>query len=369
MVAEYASSDLEKAGRFWPGHPNVTLNRALAGIAGAAAAGESPGETLVASGIATSRKAPLAAGPFLIRGAQAQLAGNRPAAERSFLEARRRDPRAPATRYFLAEYYLQAGRIGEGLQELSVLANLVPGGANNLAPFLATFARTKGASAQLRQLFHSDPHLEASVLGELAKDVGNARLILSIASPRAFAQDRRGEWLPSLLDGLVGKGDFAAAHQLWRRASGVRSHQGIFDPAFQGNPAPPPFNWNLAAGGVGFAEPTGDGGLRAIFYGRDNAVLASQTLLLRPGRYRLSMKASGSRDSASLIRWSITCLPSGTQLLSLPLSVNPGETLSGSFEVPQGCRAQRLELVGTAPEFPQQADVIVSDLQLAGPGG
>ena len=79
----------------------------------------------------------------------------------------------------------------------------------------------------------------------------------------------------------------------------------LIDPRFERG-AMPPFGWELASGSAGVAEPTGDGSLHVLFYGRDNLALARQLLLLKPGRYRLSMRVNGAEPSAESLSWAVS---------------------------------------------------------------
>ena len=126
--------------------------------------------------------------------------------------------------------------------------------------------------------------------------------------------------------------------------------------------APPPFNWTLLSDARGFAEPDRAGGLHILYYGRDDAVLASQTLMLEPGRYQLSMRVSG--NPAGLLRWSATCLPGAREMRVADLGVGGTGTRTGLLIVPSDCSVQRLELKGVAEDLAKQADVTISQLSL-----
>ncbi len=99
-----------------------------------------------------------------------------------------------------------------------------------------------------------------------------------------------------------------------------------------------------------------------------NADFASQTLLLAPGRYQLSMRVLRGPDDGgdSGLAWSVTCQPVTKMLLTLPLSKAAGspQMLAGPFTVPAGCRSQLLRLAGTAREYGSAEQVTLSDLQL-----
>ena len=103
-----------------------------------------------------------------------------------------------------------------------------------------------------------------------------------------------------------------------------------------------------------------------IFYGREDADLASQLLLLPPGQYRIQMDASGDAGGASGLEWSVTCLPGKATLASIPLNgaTLAGKRLGGTFTVPgQACAAQWLKLTGTAKEFAKSEQVTIGKLR------
>src|SRR5687767_210036 len=330
--------------QLWPAHPAVLVNRTMAEIGALARRGEMPTPNLLGQVDEIAAKMPLAPEPYLIRGAIAQAEGRQGQAVRLFFEARSRDPRSDAARYFLADYYFRGGRTEQALSEMAVFARLVPNGIDQFAPALAAFAKTPGAIPQLRKLFRTSPEFEPGVLAELAKDADNADLILALAGPRM----RSGEagppaWQASIVGELVAKGNYAKAYSVWKRITGVRDGGGLFNPSFEQLTAPPPFNWSYATAG-GAAEP-GAGGLKVIYYGRQDAVLAQQLLLLPPGRYQLTMTVTGQSAGREALSWSLVCLPGPKPIFKLPLKpVSGGQ--GGAFSVPADCPAQRLELTG-----------------------
>ena len=147
-------------------------------------------------------------------------------------------------------------------------------------------------------------------------------------------------------------GQFAKAHATWRRVAGVRDGPGtIFNPGFRKTTDPPPFNWRFAAAG-GVVEPAAGERLQVIYYGRADAVLAEQLLLLAPGRYQLAMDIGGPLGEGAEIAWTLTCAPRTEPIFRLPVA-GKGR-LAGSFSVPPGCSAQRLQLTATARSFPSR---------------
>jgi hypothetical protein len=316
--------------------------------------------------LAASAKVPLAPEPFLVRGVQAQLAGNPQLASRAFLAARDRNPREIAARYFLADHYLKAGQAGPGLIEISALARLVPQSLPNIAPYLAAYARSPGAARQVKATLQSQPQLEPALLDTLAADAGNLDLILSLWSGRGGEVAR--PWQTRLLRQLVASGRYGQARQAWARFTGNSEEPGqLYDPDFSQGTLPP-FGWTLASDAAGVAEPAGNGRLHILFYGRDDSVMASQLLTMAPGKYRLSMQADFTSPTSKALEWTIRCLPASEEIMRIP--VGRKGPIAGSFTVPAGnCQAQRLELAGTALEFPEQTDATISQLRLGREAG
>lgn len=367
VVQAFAGPDPARAAAAWPGNPSVLLSKGLTDIGVAATRRQPPPPEALADIGRAAALAPLSHDPLLVRGIIAQQAGDLRLAERAFLAARQRAPREPAPRYFLAQLYLAGGRGGEGLRELATLARLLPHGPASVAPSLAAYARTSRDIANLRATFRDHPVLEDAVLSELSKDAANADLALRLASRLRTTDGRASDWARGLISRLVEAGQFDKAHRLWQIASGERAGRALFDPAFRGSQAPPPFNWTLRSDSTGFAEADNKGGLHVYFYGREDSVLASQLLRLSPGRYRLAMKVSG--NPGGMLRWSLTCLPARTELLSLPLGAAPSSAPAADFSVDPACRAQALELRGSAGETVKEADITISGLTVSGGGG
>jgi hypothetical protein len=352
----------DSAAQLWPSHPEAQLSLGLTEIATAAREGRPVPSAAFDRIASASRKAPLAAEPFLVRGVQAQLAGNDALAEKAFVEARWRDGRSLPARYFLAEHYLRRRDAARGLREIAVLARLVPQGTSRLAPFVAGYARDPVNHRQLRNLFRSEPILEESTLAILSHDSKNAALVISLADPRR--RTARTGWIPVLVDSLLRDRQYARARSIWAVASGGPAQRGelIYDPEFRRPDELPPFNWSLTSSTVGLAERQRGGGLRVIYYGEEDGPLASQLLVLPAGNYRLSTKASAANQAGAL-SWALTCAATNQSIATSPLdeAVRQGWT----FTVPPNCPAQRLELIGRSSETPGRVEVTVRQLILS----
>lgn len=346
----------------WPSHPAVMTDRALLAIAHAAVRGQSVPDATRADVRRIAIKAPLSPDPFLIEGAVAETQGRAAVAERLLLAARDRDPRSRGARYLLAERFFRTGRITAALIEMQALVNLQSRGIEAFVPALVGFARTPGAVPQMKAFFARYPLVESAVLSVLALDAANADLVLALASARKSDLNWRG----NLVSALVNDGQYARAHATWARLSGTRAIAGLFNPAFADIAAPSPFNWDFPASSEGVAEPDGKGGVDVLYYGRAEAILARQLLLLPGGHYRLAMSVPDTAGEAGAIRWVVRCARPAKMLARLPLRAGP---ISGGFAVPDGCDAQWLELQGVPNDLPRTTELKIRDLRLtASPG-
>ncbi|HET7708181.1 MAG TPA: hypothetical protein VFK50_01455 [Sphingomicrobium sp.] len=361
-VAAYAGPAPRRAAAIWPDHPQVLLSKALTDIGLAAVKRKPPPPAALVDIGRAARIAPLGHDAFLVRGVAAEQAGDLRRAERAFSAARLRAPREAGPRYFLSELYLRTGRGADGLRELATLARLLPNGSEIVAPSLAAYATSSGDIAGLKAAFRNHPDLERRVLIELAKDPSNADLAMRLASRMREPDGSAVDWVRVILPKLVKAGQVEHAYRLWDAVDGESGKGLLFNPSFRPSKAPPPFNWTYRSDSTGFAEGNGKGGLHVLFYGREDSVLANQTLLLPPGRYRLAMKVDG--NPGGMLRWSLTCLPSTAELFALELGASAQTKPAIHFIVGSGCPAQLLELKGRAGEMARQVDITISRLTL-----
>ena len=373
VASHYLAARPELAVSVWPSNPRVALAGAMGEIGRSAAAGQAASPASVARAMDAARRGPLLTGPFLIGGAVALSKGDSTAAEALFREARRRDPRSAAARYFLAQHYLASGRPAEGLAEAAVLTRLVTGSSGAFVPALVQYAKEPGAVPKLRRMFVTRPDLGAMVLNELSRDPANAGLVFALAGEQGRADEGSApEWQSTLVQSLIARGDYARAHGLWQRFNSVRGTEpGLFNPGFAKVAAPPPFNWTFGSGAFGVAEPLPPGQLQVIYYGRDEAQFASQLLMLQPGAHELRMvvRRDPAEGEDSQLHWTLTCQPGARRLLDLPLAKadTADGVLAGRFTVPANCPAQLLVLEATPRDVGRSEQVTISHLQL-GPG-
>jgi hypothetical protein len=362
-----ASSGSDLGARLWPANPDILRRTLLLEVAEAAANRRplsSEGQALMGQ---LSRADPLAAEPFLVRAALEEKAGRYARSERLLVEARKRDPRAPAARLLLAQAMLRRGQTLGALEEMAILARLVPGSFAPLTKALAVHAQSPTGVRDLKALFAKRPDLQEPVLTALASDPSNTEAILSLA-PAAQATAGAMEapaWQSRLLNALVATGRFETARTVWLRVTGDRLTQSIYNPRFADLSSPEPFNWTLAQSGGAVAEPD-QGRLHVVHFGSDGLVIAAQTLVLAPGRYRLGLTVAGDGGRPGQLAWQLQCLPKGPTILDLGITASGAAKPVGmDFTVPEGtCPGQRLELVGRAQDFPEDMDVRFGNFQL-----
>jgi tetratricopeptide (TPR) repeat protein len=362
-----ASTASDLGARIWPAHPRIMGQDLLLDVGEAAASGRTLDATALELLARLSRADPLAAEPFLVKAALEEKAGHYARSEQLLLEARKRDPRAPAARLLLAQAMLRRGDTLGALQEMAILARLVPGSFAPLTQALAAHAQSPSGVQDLKALIRKRPDLQQPLLAALAADPSNTDAILSLAPPAGVVTgaSRTPAWQPRLLNGLLAQGRLDAAKRVWLRITGDPLSQSIYNPRFADVSAPQPFNWTLAQSGGAIAEPD-QGQLHVVHFGSEDLVIAAQTLALAPGRYRLSLTVTGETGRAGQLAWRVRCLPKGPQILDLAIGEpKQARQLATNFAVPAAtCAGQRLELVGTAQEISSDADVRLGNLQL-----
>lgn len=350
--------------RLAPAGPAALASKAMGEVGEAAAQGGNPDETTFRQLREVAQSDPLRTEPFLVEAAMAERAGKYGRAKRLLIEARSRDPRSAAARYLYADVAVRQGNVVDGLREMAVLSRLMPGASIQLVPALAQYALMPGSRQNLAGILATNPQLRNPLLSALSANSENVDLIVALAGAMPASKDAATKgWQSRLLKGLVARGDYKRAYEVWRHFAQLPEGPPplLFNARFQQLLAPPPFNWEFTVSEAGIAEP-GKGSLRVLFYGRQDAVLASQLLMLPPGTYYLHSPVVGQAVPTSL-SWAVTCIGGKAPLVDLPLD-NSGRQ-GGSFTVPAaGCLAQQLQLDGHMQDSPKDVDVQIGPLQI-----
>lgn len=365
-VQAWSQAAPANAAKVWRSHPAVQVSLGMTEIAEAARRGKAAPEASLASIVAASVKAPLAPEPFLVRGVALRLGGDTAGAISAFHAAERRDPRSLPARYFLAELYLRNGDVGNGLREFASLADIAPQGVVSVAPYVAATAADRRNWGQIRTLFARNPGIADATLVLVAQDPRNADAVLALATgPLRSVKSR---WVNPLLTQLIAAGQRDRALAIWSALTNDPGAKGALlrDSKFERTDLQSPFGWMLAGAQMGMADVQPRGRLHLIFYGQQDGALAKQLLTLAPGSYRFKLHLAGGAAHPELLSWTIQCDGTNHVFSSAPLSTVAGA--GWRFDVPAGCGGQWLQLNGTSGDVPQQADVIISDLQLTREG-
>jgi hypothetical protein len=348
-----------------PNHPRVRISLAM--VYFLIQGGRVPDESRRAA-LDAMRQAPLADEPFLLAAVDALARGDNRGGERLLEEARRRNPRLRLARLLLLDRYLRERRIDEAVLEMKALDNLVEGVSGVLMPALAHMAQDPETAQQMVPLLRAQPALQEAVLESLATSGASGAVLLNVAGPAV--RSRHSEpWKAMALSHLVSQHEFDKAWDLWKNFTGYQGDtKGIYDPGFAGLPGPPPFNWDLTTHGPGAADLSRNHTLQVNYYGRDNGDLASQLLILRPGRYRFSFRASGDASGeGSRLVWTFACNPANSQILQMSITgvASAPKRFTASLEVPaSGCTTQWLRLDGISGDVESAQEVAISDLSL-----
>ena len=328
-----------------------------------------PNQKLGPAELAAARRAaiaePLAYEPFFIAARAAEQSGRLSEAITLMEEARRRRPSYAAARVALMGYYAMAGRYVDSVAEADVAMRLSGEAQRAILPILAGMLPYREARPGIARILAGEPSWRGAFL-----DVARAKadpddaagLLAELRRLKPAAATAPEASL--LVSALVRTGRYPQARRVWLTLvpPADRGRGGlVFDGDFRGVPAPPPFNWTFAASAAGRAEPGRRSAgepprLEASYFGGSPAVLAEQTLVLSPGRYRLSIQAKADREQVSAdLSWQLTCLPARGGLARLPLSRFSqgygGHALE--FAVPAGCTAQSLSLLAEPGDLSQ----------------
>ena len=200
----------------------------------------------------------------------------------------------------------------------------------------------------------SASNVDRSLVFEMLESAGKHAPVTNVAPPPAL-DDRR-----AFLAQLINKRDYERAYLAWVQwlpaaSQGAVGH--VFDGDFKGAAALPPFAWELSDGAGGTAAIAPASGLSIDYSGSDGTVLATQMVLLPPGRYRLVTQArfqpvSNENDAAPLT-WTLVCVTGNIALndLVVPLDSGAKRVAGAPFEVAAGCDAQTLSLKVNSTDF------------------
>lgn len=315
---------------------------------------------LLARMAAALREAPLEDEPFTLAAYEQFSERRLETAQRLLETARKRNPRSREARLLAVDVNLATNDIAAAVGDLEVLRRL-------MAAQRAVFDETLVLLAD-----HPDTRL--ATLGAVKEEATSKMILVGLAKAGAgpaalieamqtMALDARLGADPGTVNAvtqpLITAENFEAAFRVWSKLVGEKvDPSGLRDPQFQQD-LPPPFGWQLTSGRDASvaADPAG---LVGQAYGRRSANLARQLLILPPGSYRLELEVT---EPTGLVEVVLRCLTDG-EIAKQRLGA-AGVNRVG-FTVPEGCRAQWLELGARASDPPRSENFRIRSIDIAG---
>lgn len=299
------------------------------------------------------REAPLQAGALVVL---ARVTAQRDDdAQHLFQVALQRAPRNQYARAWMIGTQLQQGDFHAALANIGTLLLFAPPRRDLFIPIMVRLAGRADFAAALVDALQRHPPWRSDLLRALL-DQGKARAVASVYQGLADANDLGLREKDAWLRHLMRAGRWGEAYSRW--ASGLLLAGGSALPMLYNGGFERPilglgFGWRApAAVGVLLqrVQRQADHAIKLVFLGRrvPRAGLA-QTLLLRPGRYRLTFRARARNvQSDQGLSWRVSCHGDTEMQRDSPRMQGSFDwkALQVLFVVPQtGCPAQELALV------------------------
>ena len=301
--------------------------------------------------------APLESEPFRLLGQVAASRGELAASDRWMALAADRSRRDTVAQLWRFGRSYERGDFQASFEAADAILRRRPNLSEQLYPPLAeAAARSPEAETALTETLRVSPSWRESFLVWAAAEVDPQLTYRLHSGLRAAGHPPTDREMAAYIRRLVADGNYSAAHLAWLQhlpAADQLEVGLIFDGGFDRADALPPFGWTFRRAASGLAE-------RAVVVGRDDRpspalyvsyssssashIIAEQLFVLPPGQYTLSFDARFEQGDGSRLIWSVTCVDGRELLRSQAPSTRgePWERISGSFETPRDCGAQRL---------------------------
>jgi hypothetical protein len=284
--------------------------------------------------------------------------------------ARGYNPRLRETRILLLEAYGKSARPTEALAEADTLAALLP---EQRALFVELIVELilRGEAMDRTADALSRSALRGRVMVRLANRGADPAMLEKLTEPmRGMARDEsERQWIGQFVNVVARRRDIDSARRIWASLHDVdESSVGkkVLDPEFASLSGTPPFGWNIGRSAVGIAEIR-KGALNVYYYGRREGALASQLLLLEPGRHALLIAVSSAdAKEPTGLSWQVSCANRGELLLHATLAqlmASPRKPIG--FVIPQeGCQAQYLQLIGVPSDVVRRQSATIESVRI-----
>uniref|UniRef100_UPI0026284F5D hypothetical protein n=1 Tax=uncultured Brevundimonas sp. TaxID=213418 RepID=UPI0026284F5D len=233
----------------------------------------------------------------------------------------------------------------------------------------------------IASLLAAEPPWRGAYLGSLSETPEELQLAASLAilleaGPAPLTNDE----LQGLYRTLLDKRQFQALNEVRTRINRPPPGVAVTNGGFADTAAPEPFQWRLfQKAGIGTEIAADDlrpsnPALRVDYDGYAAGTVAEQLTSLPPGSYRFTAEVRAETgEPAARLAWTLSCATGGDAIASVPGGVsnaapNRWTTLSGRFEVPDGCPGQWLRLVTRADDH-RSATLVWFDRIVVSPNG
>jgi hypothetical protein len=274
--------------------------------------------------------------------------GDKTAVQRLFVLSDAISRRSLTTRLWLIQRAVDRGSVDDALTNFDIALRTSTEAPARLYPILVRACVDPALAAHIARRVDRPVEWRPTFLDFAARrgnPEGAARLLLAMNDRAAIAKSGA---VPDVLARLVAARRYDLARELHARFAPAGSSGALLaDPRFT-LAAAYPFGWLLtnSDGVAAFPVRHGSEGLLGFSAeeGRGGEV-ASQVLMLAPGRYRLGASLHALSDRSARPFWSIVCTdPPYEQLLRLDTAFGEGSLQGGAFTVPASCEAQQLAL-------------------------
>jgi hypothetical protein len=281
---------------------------------------------------------------------------------RLFAYSERLSRHDPTTQMWLIEDRVQRGDIRGALVHYDRLMSVSPSSRPTLIPILVSASADPSIARPLAALLARRPNWWHEAIGPLIYQTpapASTVPILVRGIGLRPAIDFERALLSGAMTRLAGAGEFDQAHNLYLASGGARlsGKELVRNGSFEGPNRLPPFEWELANvdGRAAVVQPHLEGTGKALFLYVDQNTqgeLAKQFLMLKPGRYRLSVQSGSiAGDQFQRPHISIRCATSDAKSvldLRLPVSGASGQSSRMELTVGGDCPAQWISLASGA---------------------
>lgn len=297
---------------------------------------------------------PTQARAMAVMGIAADIRGDHDKARLLVNSAASLSRRQVGTSVWLIEDAAGRGDVRAALAQYDIALRTSTEASELLFPILRDGLAEKEIRDALIEVFRWRPNWEHAFVGQAIAEGSKVEQLVPVfmalpSDPLMQASDMR----QALLDRLVGQGHYALADRYYAslriQPGGVPRNQ-----TFGETNGLAPFDWRYGDSGVAMAVR--QNGRNMLRFSTDSVIagpIASQMVLLKPGRYRLAGKGRYmTPPGAGGVTWQVRCATgdAGT-LADAPLRTSRGgAAFLAFFSVPQGCDAQWIELLIRNPD-------------------